>query len=308
MLRHNDWMTYSYNNIIKGSKKSKTDQFRIHIKKDKISTIPYVDALYNNAKILQDSFNQTQDVLLSGGIDSEVIVRINKDLGIKQNLYTFRLEDDLNYKDVNAAIRLANQLNLKLNLIDFNAKKFVENKAESIYKKTYMSLPYIIRTAWYDLLDNLPVVGNGEQYWRRELGNNYDKKSIWKFNWTEEEFSHSIWSTYISRPIIGEWYLYTPEPFFNYHKNSMINSILNDEVYGKTSTWSSRHLVYKDLWPNLEYKQKLTGYEGNGTPGSRPDYIKEFEEKVMNGFSPYNIDITKEEIESVPIGQGEFIV
>ena len=214
MLRHNDWMTYSYDNVIKGPKKSKNDQLRIHIKKGEVPTIPYIDALYQNAKILQDTFNQTQDVLLSGGIDSEVIVRINKDLGIKQNLYTFRLEDNINYKDVNASVKLADELNLKLNLIDFNARKFVETEAESLYKKTYMPLPYLIRTAWYEFLDNLPVVGNAEQYWRRELGSDYSKKSVWNHTWLEGDFSQTIWSNYVNRPIIGEWYLYTPEPFF----------------------------------------------------------------------------------------------
>ena len=96
--------------------------------------------------------------------------------------------------------------------------------------------------------------------------------------------------------------------FFNYHKNSIVSSILNDESHGKTSTWSSRHLVFKDVWPTLEYKQKLSGYEGDDIPGSRPDYINEFEEKVMNGFSHYVITMSKEQIESITEGEGEFVV
>lgn len=309
MLRHDDWMTYSYNDIIKGPKTSKTEKLRLHIKRNiEIKPISYIDALYRNASLIQDTFNQTQDVLLSGGTDSEIIVRINHDLKIKQNLYTFRLEDNLNYKDVEASKKLCNELNLKLNIIDFNAKKFVENKAESIYKKTFMALPYMIRVAWFDYLDNLPVLGLAEQYWMRVLGSDYSKKSEWHHTWYEGEFDLGIYGHLIDRPIIGEWYLYTPEPLMTYHKNDVIKSIINDESYGKTSTWSSRHLVFKHIWPNIEFKQKLTGYEGDNVPGSRPEYITEFEEKVMGGFKHRYINIYQKELESIFAGQGEFVL
>lgn len=299
MLRHNDWMTYSYDGKTQGQKTEKNQKLSLHIKCCKPLVLEYTEALFRNARVIQDTYNLTQDVLLSGGIDSEIIVRVNKTLGIKQNLYTFRLSDNLNYKDVDKAISLAAALNLKLNIINFDVKKFIETEAEALYKKTYMSLPYSIRNKWIEHLDNLPVFGNAEQYWMRILDRDYSRKSEWQHTWFESEFENGIYGNIINRLVIGEWYLYTPEPFFNYHNNKIIKSLLNDEISGKTSTWSSRHLVYKDIWPDIEYKQKLTGYEGTGAPGSRPIYIDKFEQEVMGGFSHRYIHVRESDFDSL---------
>lgn len=299
MLRHNDWMTYSFDGNIPGQKTEKNQKLSLHVNLDGVLKLPYIDSLFRNASIIQDTFNLPQDVLLSGGTDSEIIVRVNHALGIKQNLYTFRLEDNLNYRDVEAAIKLANELNLKLNLIDFNCKRFVEQEAESFYKKTFMSLSYGIRNKWIDYLDNLPVFGNGEQYWARVLGADYDQKSDWRHFFREADFDNGLYGILINRPVIGEWYLFTPEPLFNYHKHPVIASLLNDEVYGKTSTWSSRHLLFKDLWPTFEHKQKLVGYEESLRPGSRPSYFDDFENKIMEGFEHKYIFIAMEDFDTM---------
>jgi hypothetical protein len=107
MLTENNWLTYSFDDgPIHGKKLSADAEFKFHISPNvKLKNLSYAESLKNNASIMRDSFSEPFDVLLSGGIDSEVIVRTFQDLGIKQNVITFRLENNYNVKDVAAAQR-----------------------------------------------------------------------------------------------------------------------------------------------------------------------------------------------------------
>lgn len=79
MIRHNHWMTYSYNNVINGRKSTPICDFNLHFNKTKITAKTFRQALYHNATILEQQIQPPYDVLLSGGIDSEIIVRVNND-------------------------------------------------------------------------------------------------------------------------------------------------------------------------------------------------------------------------------------
>ena len=308
MLRYKDWMTYSYNNVVGARKKHKHDVFKLHVREDiNIQSFSYAEALLNNALKIHDRFKMPQDVLLSGGIDSELIVRVNQKLSIPQNLFTFRLENDLNKQDVIWSQQLANELGLKLNVIDFNVKKFIETDAYDLYQKTLMPIVYLLRTQWFDYLDNLPVVGNCEHYWKRGLGTDYTSKSTWYYKLVDCEFCHSFYGEMTGRDIIGEWYLYTPEPMYSYNKHHVIANLLKDQVPGKASSWSSRHLVVKDLFPSLEYKKKLTGYEGDREPGHKPDYMIDFENKTAGYRDYYSVAIPDYQFDDFMLGKDPII-
>lgn len=308
MLTHNDWLTYSYNGIIDGVKTSENDTFKLHVKENnEIRPYSYIDAIYNNARRLEERFPQTKDVLLSGGVDSEVIVRVNHQLGIKQNIYTFRLEGGLNAQDVVWAQKLCTDLGIKLNIIDFSVKKFLETDAEDLYKKTFLYLPYLIRCKWFDYIDNIPVVANCEQYLKRGKGTDYKSKSTWFYKLIDAEFSYSVYAKHTHRLIVGEWYLYTPELMYSYHKHPVIRPLIKDRLHGKASSWSSRHNVFVEAWPDMEFKPKLTGYDGLGVAGSRPDYMIAFEKEIIGKSNLVDIAIPDYQIDAFVEGRLEEI-
>ena len=76
-------------------------------------------------------------------------------------------------------VKLAKALgkDIKLNIIDWNLQKFFENDAYDLFQKTYSIYPArMLRHAWFDLLDNIPVMCEGEPYWRRELRDDFSEK------------------------------------------------------------------------------------------------------------------------------------
>lgn len=301
MERLNNWMSYSFDDQPEYiPKPNKSATFKLHFKKGlEVKDLSYLDALIYNGQMLKDNYSEPFDVLLSGGIDSEVVVRTFHKIGARQNVYTFRLEDDLNKRDVESAIQICNDMGIKLNIIDFNLKKWFENEAHNIYNITHLpTVEKLVRFSYYSYLDNIPVLGEGEPYWRRELNGNYSTKSDWKLHLVEYDFMHSMYGKQFGRTIIGEWYLYAPEVLLSFHKIPLIQKLLNDEIPGKISSWSSRTEIHRELWPGISTKPKLVGYEGDGHPFKKPDYMLEFENTVMANTSNICYKYSTDEVDN----------
>jgi hypothetical protein len=284
MNHYKNWINFSFEN---GSQKKENLKSTLAINvdiPDNILNISYKDALYRNASLMRDSFSEPFDVLLSGGIDSEVIVRVFKDLGIKHNTFIFKYEDDLNVRDVNSAVDICNSLNINYKLIDFNLKKFYESsEAADIFEKTLIpAASGLSRIKWLDYLDNIPINGEGEPYWRRELKGDYSQKSVWNYELNEFFLFYSLNQQTLNRTIIGEWYLYTPEITMSHFNHPLIKKLLSDQTPRKESSISSKLILHREIWPEIKTKEKLTGYEGptgSTSWNNVPPYFKDFSDR-----------------------------
>lgn len=304
MERFENWMSYSYDGIEYGKKTSNTSQFKLLINKKASSPIPsYKDALFNNAKLMRDMYSEPFDVCLSGGIDSEVIVRTFKTLGIKFNTFIFKLEDNLNIQDVSDAIDICTELNLDYSIIDFNLRSFFENDALDMFNQhPYVTVERLPRLKWINYLDNIPVFGDGEPYWRRKKEDDYAVKSEWNFVFAEEsQYANSFYARDIGRKVISEWYEYTPEIILSYYHTPIIKKLLNDEIHGKISCYSSRAELHRDIWPDIKYKQKLVGYEGflPAYTGTIPEYMQEFHRTYLTQYEYTKLWYSINELENL---------
>ena len=289
MERFENWMSYSYDGVEYGKKTSYKSEFKLLINKKIPTSIPsYKDALFNNAKLMRDMYAEPFDVCLSGGIDSEVIVRTFKTLGIKFNTFIFRLEDNLNIKDVSDAIDICTELNLNYKIVDFNLRSFFENDALITFNQhPYAIVERLPRLKWIDYLDNIPIFGDGEPYWRRTKEDNFSIKSDWKFVFAEEaQYANAFYAREMNRTVISEWYEYTPEIILSYYHTPLIQKLLNDEIPGKISSYSSRAELHRDIWPEIKYKQKLVGYEGlsKTSISELPEYMIEFHNAYIKQY------------------------
>lgn len=301
MIRHNNWMSYCFDGIENINKPNPGSIFSVKFNNPTIKDLTYKEALFNNATIMRDSFSEPFDVMLSAGIDSEVVVRTFKTLGIKHNTFIFRLEDNINVRDVNGAISLCNELNIPYKIIDFNLKKFFENDALDLYNKTYIPrAARIARVKWIDYLDNLPVFCDGEPYWKRTLKDDYSRKSEWKMYFGEDAYTNGFYAKLMNRTVISDWYEYTPEVMVSYCKHPLIQSLLNDEIVGKQSSWSSRYPLHREIWPEVKDRIKLIGYEGrNGIPTDMPEYLIDFQRTVCDKASNTNYLVSETEFKSL---------
>jgi hypothetical protein len=278
-------MSYSFDGgPLNGNKPHPHARMQLHFKKGyPVRDINYLDALYYNAEVVKDSFREPFDVFFSGGIDSEVVVRVNHDLGIKQNVVIIRMENDYNVQDVTSALRVCDTIGIKPTVIDWNLKRFIENDAYDFYQRHYTPvIGWMTRMAWVDLVDNIPVFCGAEPFWQREEAE-YTKRisNVWKFHWHEDDFTLSLYGNYKQREIVGEWWCYTPEPSMSFHKLPAVKSMLQDQFPGMQNCWPLRHRIYSELWDNIHHRPKLVGYEGHGAPWSYPQFMLDFENAVM---------------------------
>lgn len=285
MERFNNWMWYTYDNLLPNQPKLlKNSKLQLHFNKSyQPKKINYFESLFRNARLLSEIYKGPFDVMLSGGIDSEVIVRVFHELKIPQNVYTFKFENNYNILDVMNAETLCKDLNIKLNLIDFNLEKFFENDAEYYYKVSFPSvIEKLVRFDFYKYMDNIPVVGDGEPYWVRNLWN-LPKKSDWSMAFYEHDYAHATYSKAINRTIIGEWYQFTPEIWISFMEIDYVKKLLNDQIPNKLSSWSYRDELHRHLWPGIRNKPKLIGYEGdqNPTKARIPPFMAKFKEEFF---------------------------
>lgn len=303
MQRFENWMSYSFDDVEYADKTSETQSFKINFnKKVKLPLPSLTEALYNNARLMRDMYSEPFDVLLSGGTDSEVMVRVFKDLKIRHNTFIFRCEEDLNRVDVINAVDLCEELNIDYKIIDFNVRHFFENEAYDVVKSTFTTCVWRLpRIKWWDYLDNIPVMGQGEPYFSRELKSDYTKKSRWLCPFDETVIHDSIVAQRLKRIVIADWFEYTPQILLSSMQHPVFKALLNDEVHGKQGTWSSRYKIYKDIWPTMKFKPKLTGYESGGDPHTYPAYIDDFIKNNGGEMKGKEFNSTPEELHNLLI-------
>jgi len=281
MPTYNGWLTWSFNDVPFGLRKGKDDVYTLNINTSTITepVKSYKEELYNNARLMRDYHVGTFDVLLSGGIDSEVVVRTFKDLMIPHDTYIFKYENNINYKDVTSAVEIATCLNIPYKIIDFNLEKFFEAEAYDVFQKSGCiragRLPHI---KFFDYIDNIPVMGDAEPYWSRVLQRDYSQKSNWIFPLNEANHNSSMYLQSIGRPNVCDWYEFNPNLVKAFNELPLIQDLINDKLPGKLSCWTSRTPIHTEIWPDIKHKHKLTGYEGDNFTGVYPEYINKMQD------------------------------
>ena len=294
----NNWFSWYYDGVEKCHKQRLTSKFSIDIKKTICKPVKsYYEELFDNATLIRDTLVGPLDLLFSGGIDSEVILRVYRDLKIPINVYIFKYENNYNHREYNQAIKICEALNVKYNVIDFNVQKFFENDAYDIWSKCFANssgwLPHMKMTEY---LDGIPIFGSGDPYWRKQ------DNGTWMF---EIDEGAKFWTTYhvaVGREAICDWYEYSPEIIIAHMNLPKIDNLINNRIPGKLSSFSHKSIIHKDYWPDIDIRQKLVGFEGEAppSPNSKPEFMLAFEKEFIKGKTEaVTVRYTAEQLRSI---------
>jgi hypothetical protein len=293
MFYKNNWLTWYYNEVAYGPKTTLDSKFDIKITPTITRQVKsYKEELLTNASLIRDSFNEPFDLMLSGGVDSEVILRCYLELKIPINVFVFRYENNYNLPDVTHALRICKELNVTPTVIDFNLQKFFENDAYDIWTTGYYlnsgRLPHM---KMIEFMDNIPIMGDGEPMW-------IFKNNEWKFELDEVCHSQSIRCKTIGRSVIADWYEYSPEVIISHMKHPMIQELMQTPSTPKQYV-ETKYQLHKQLWNSIEIRTKYVGYEGNLKPGmnsSKPSFMLEFNKLYNDHRSSTSFYYTKQEL------------
>ena len=286
MFYKDNWFAWTYDDGPEyGPKLNPKAEFKI-ILRDTIDrpVKSYYEELLQNAQELTDLLSGPFDLLFSGGIDSEVILRVYLELKIPLNVYIFKYENDYNLIEFTQAVKTCEVLGVTPHIIDFNLQKFFENDAYDIWSKCFAFntgwLPHMKMTEY---LDNIPIIGSGEPYWHR-TSRDTTKKYPWVFELDEKPHHWAVYHKTIGRQVITDWYEYSPEIIIAYSQLPYVQALINDNIPGKLTNISSKAIIHQPYWPDLASRPKLIGFEGPEPDKSKPSvppFMIEFGKKYI---------------------------
>jgi hypothetical protein len=279
----NNWYKWSYDDgsMFEGSPSSDS-KFKTHYGKYNGSIGKFKEELLKAAKSTLDHYPGLRPcIFFSGGVDSELILRSYLEIGSNPEVFIVRYENDYNIYDVSYAITVCLSLGVEYKLINFNLKKFYETDAESVSEIAEIDRPRILpHLKFTECADGLIIVGHSDVRWYRPH-NDYSQKAIW----LAQDFEHDIgcdkYNIRKNRTAIYQWWKWTPGLILSYTKLNWFKKLVNDEYHGKLGINSTKYTGFSEVYPNLIYRKKQTGFE------LVDDLILEFESflnKKYNGL------------------------
>jgi hypothetical protein len=259
----NNHLQYSIGGRQYGFRESPIEKFNVSlgpVDPDQYRTSSYEEELRRTANAVYKEFGKDLVVFLSGGTDSEIVVNNFISIGVKPKCATIKFKNGYNNADVVEAEKIATELDLELEIIDFDVKDFFDSGqatefGESIQctQITYIMVYYCIQKL------GAPGVMGGEALLSRNVSNN---SSYWYYTFRENEDASAMrFTNKYKIPLVNEWFSYTPELLLYYLENPQIVDLVSNRYNYKLTSVSSKNKILKDLCPYITEKRKTHGFE-----------------------------------------------
>lgn len=257
----NNWYSWSYGDLEPFSRQPGNLKFQTAFSKYTEKVNSFKEELLNAAKSSLEHSTDKPVLLFSGGVDSELILRAFLDIGYTPKIIIVRYEKDYNIYDVSYAVTLCSILNVQYNILNFNLEKFYENDAERISDLAQIDRPRALPYCKFmEIVDGFPILGNGDLTPTR-LHGDYSIRAEWLIRCGEFDIGWSKFLRAINKPGIAEWHKWTPGLVVSYMNLKWFNQLINDKIYGKQGSSSSKIIGYREAYPDLLTRKKQTGFE-----------------------------------------------
>ncbi len=211
------------------------------------------------------ALNRPIYVCLSGGMDSEVVVKSFLRAKVPFTAITFRFHGGLNAHEIRFVTRFITAHRVKHRFFDINILSWIKsNEAEEMFHGAQTAslnlLPHmkLMNHIWFDL-GGVPVLGNGDVY-LENLGTDG-----WRY--VELEYMLSWFRHAIRMQILGGigFFQFTPEVTLAMLREPKFERLgMNRDEYATRAYETSKHIkyaVYRRYWPDLTIRPKFGGQE-----------------------------------------------
>jgi len=259
----NNHLKYSISNKEYGYRESGIEKFTVtvgSIDVDQYRTGDFCSELKRTADSVYQEFGKDLVVFLSGGTDSEIVVRNFIDIGIRPKCVTIRFVDGYNAPDVAEAIEIAKELDLDLHIIDFDVLDFYYSGEAVEFGKEIQCTQVTYLLVYNNILKfGAPAVMGGEALFSRLVTPTGSK---WYYTFRENEDASAMrFSDKFGIPLVNEWFSYTPELLLHYIDHPDIQSLFTEKLNYKLTSVSTKNSVLRKMYPNIRPKKKTHGFE-----------------------------------------------
>lgn len=259
----NNHLSYTVGGRKFGSRENSQEKFEVSI--GQIDTMQYYQGGYREelrrtANYVYQDFGKDFAVWMSGGSDSEIVLRSFKEIGINPKCFTIKMKNDYNIQDVIESEKICKELDVDLEIIEFDVKEFFNSGEINSFAQEIQCTQIAYCTVLYNIKKmGLPSVMGGELMLRRNVNSD---PSSWYFCFRENEDGCAMrFSLKYDVPVVNEYFSYTPELMLHWLENSYIQRLVNNKYNYKLSSVTSKNYILKQLIPELRPKVKTHGYE-----------------------------------------------
>jgi len=269
---------FGYNNVPFSEKLNfETDKFYCEYSRCSRHPGSFKAECIHTAREVEDqsrSLGRIPYIFLSGGLDSEVVVKAFIDAGVDFKAISFKYSDSLSSHETYYIDKFVKQHNLDHIYYEINANWVISEEAQQYFEQSQcvMSemLPHmkLIKHVW-DNLNGLPVLGNGDLYVSKDISKNWlFDRSREKYEWNYIEFEYILaWNRFaVKNQILGcfNFFMHNPEIVLAMIREPIMSQCLNNELLYKMSSRSTKSVVYMKHWKDLEPRVKYHGSEKLG--------------------------------------------
>ncbi len=260
-------MRFGYNGAAFNFRQTPQDEWGVSYGPCSRPTLRFNEECFKTAQLIRDKNPGEIVLLLSGGVDSEVMLRSFVEQRIQFKVAIMEFKDGLNAHDVGYARKICETHGLRPHIFSLDLLRFWENDLFAYADPVYCCSPQLLPHMWLiDQIDGYPVMGSGECLLvKRRPADYIPGKS--PYTWDEwdlfEKEKIASWYRHLmirNRPGCMGFYQYNPEIILSYLLDPFVKKLTNCELSGKLTTESSKFKIYSQYF-NLKERLKYHGFE-----------------------------------------------
>lgn len=260
---HNNHLKYTIGDRLFGHRETPYEKYKVNVGKidlDYYKTSNWLAEQYRTADSIYKEFGKDLVVMFSGGTDSEIVLRSFLKIGIVPRCCFINFIGDYNIEDKIIAQKICDQLNVKLEVLDFDVVEFYRNGNAHEFSSAIQCRQIAYLSVYHNIKKlQAPSVMGGEMFLRRHVDMTSSK---WYYVIRENEDGSAMRFTLkYDIPLVNEWFSYTPEMMGYYLDHPDIQSLITTKFNYKLSSVSSKNAILKSLMPDIVDKVKTHGYE-----------------------------------------------
>jgi hypothetical protein len=260
---HQNHLKYSIGGREYGYRETPTEKFVVSLGSvdlDQYRTSSFSNEMYRAAELVHEDLGNDLVLFLSGGTDSELVLRSFVHNGFKPQCAVVKFENDYNASEVKEAKIVAEALDVKLEILDFNVKEFYYSGEAKEFGESVQGTQITYLTIFKNILKlGAPAVMGGEAGLTRHI-NKTD--SFWYYAFRENEDGSAMrFSNKFNIPLVNEWFSYTPEMLLYYLECEGVKNLVTEKFNYKLTAASSKNKILKELFDEFRQKFKRHGFE-----------------------------------------------
>lgn len=263
-FNENNWYSWSYDDSAPFARRTKHGEIfktKYDPKHSVDHTLSFKAALMHNAVSVLNTHGPRLQLLMSGGIDSELVLRVYKELNIPVTCHIFRYENDYNVYDVSHAVVACIHAGVKYYVHDFNLEKFFESEVFKLSSIAQCDRPRaLVQLSFLDYFDDVPVSASSDPRWYRP-SSDYTQRIEWHVQDFEHDIALDRYCAHIGRPAVMQWFKWSPELTMAWFNLKWFDDLTNDRIKGKEGVVSTKIQGYREVYPDISIREKRTGFE-----------------------------------------------